>query len=91
MILGLNTEKRRFLRDVQDVQKFALIRTGVMFKGPAAFTRRETGADGIDGHYWEHMTDWFEGQQVSSAFKNASLKVLKVLPSGAGSQVGALM
>jgi hypothetical protein len=29
MILGLNTEKRRFLRDVQDVQKFALIRTGV--------------------------------------------------------------
>jgi hypothetical protein len=29
MILGLNTEKRKFLRDVQDVQKFALIRTGV--------------------------------------------------------------
>jgi hypothetical protein len=29
MILGLNTEKQRFLRDVQDVQKFALIRTGV--------------------------------------------------------------
>jgi hypothetical protein len=37
------------------------------------------GADGIDGHYWQHMTDRFEEQQDSSAFKNASLKALKCI------------
>jgi hypothetical protein len=34
---------------------------------------QSTGAGGIDGHYWEHMTDRFEGQQESFAFKNASI------------------
>jgi hypothetical protein len=28
--------------------------------GKSSFPGCIPGADGIDGHYWEHMTDWFE-------------------------------
>jgi hypothetical protein len=50
MILGLNTEKPKFLRDVQDVQKFALIRTGVKLALFALFLYGPYVPSNMSGH-----------------------------------------
>ncbi len=47
---------------------------------PVTGRTRVSGVDGINGHQ-EHLIDWFEGQQDSSAFKVVLNNCLLVISS----------